>query len=117
MSRLHRLEEAGTVFDRLMADHGDTPERLDARGEIERALLDIHAIDYYQRALHLDPDYHPARIHLALVYRELPGFLQEAKRELREVLYRSPGHERAAELLREVEEQDRREREELRRRD
>jgi predicted Zn-dependent protease len=53
------------------------------------------------RALTLDPDYSPARIHRAEVYRQLYGFGPEAIRELREVLARDPTNARARVLLEE----------------
>jgi len=99
LSRLKLLDAARRVFSRLIEVHGKTPERLDALGEVYRAEQDGRAIDLFLEALDLDPDYHPARIHLALIYMELPGFRVEGIRQLGEVLLRDPGHSRARELL------------------
>lgn len=100
LAALQRYDLAAQVLDRLLDQHGrDNPEWLDARGEIARAQASITCLDYYDEALRLDPDYHRARIHTAEVLLEMPSLVGEARRQLKEVLARDPGNERAAQLL------------------
>jgi tetratricopeptide (TPR) repeat protein len=101
LARQARLREAAAIYDDLIARHGATPERLDARGEVERASLgDVSLmLDCYQRALALDPDYLPARLHLAKLMRELPNLEIEAERQLLDLLHRDPSHGEARALL------------------
>lgn len=87
-----RYTDAASVYDDLMARHGETAERLDARAEVERARVgntDL-IIDLYQRALFHDPNYHKARLHLATFFKLFPALEIEGRKQLREVLYRDP---------------------------
>lgn len=98
-SRVPRLADAEETFRRLIEIHGETPRRLDAYGEVLRARLDGRAVEQFDRALQLDPDHHPARIHLAEVLRLHTGYQGMARQQLKEVLARDPSNARAAALL------------------
>lgn len=100
--QLLRLEESAEVLDRLILIHGETPRFLDARGEIDRARFSSSAMEYYSRALELDPNYHRARIHRALIMMVTPGWEREAENEFQEVLARDPGNADAVRYLAEA---------------
>ena len=99
LTHLGYLDPAKRVFLRLIQEHGETARRLDALGEVYRAGHDGQALDLYDQALKIDPDYHDARIHRALIYLQLPRFESLGRRELREVLLRDPGNEKARKVL------------------
>ncbi|MFH0945173.1 MAG: tetratricopeptide repeat protein [Planctomycetota bacterium] len=102
LARQRQLDPARRVFLRLIQDHGRTARRLDALGEVYRAGHDAKALEMYAQALDIDPDYHDARIHRALLYLQLPGFESLGRAELREVLHRDPGNEKARKVLSEA---------------
>ncbi|MFG0317959.1 MAG: hypothetical protein ACF8XB_11845, partial [Planctomycetota bacterium JB042] len=99
LSQVPRLAEAEEVFRRLIEIHGETARRLDAYGEVLRARRDGRALTQYDRALAIDPDHHPARIHLAEMLRAQEGYEGLARQQLKEVLARDPSNRRARELL------------------
>ncbi len=99
LSRRLDLGAAAAVFERLIADFGETPRWLDALGETRRARLEGRAMDHYLRALEIDPDYHDARVHLAEMLFQIPGLEGEGRRQAKEVLARDPGNEKARRLL------------------
>ncbi len=99
---LRKLAEALATFERALERYGESPELHDLIGNVAHLRLDgATALDQYQRALELDPDYHLARIHIAEVLHYVPGMEPEATRQLREVLARDPHQAQARELLEE----------------
>ncbi len=99
---LRRLDEARGVYERIVRDHGESPRWLDGLGLCAHLRLDAAtALDLYQRALEIDPNYHLARIHMAEIFHLTPGMEREGLKQLREVLAREPDHPQARALLEE----------------
>lgn len=91
---------AAARFEELVRQHPPRAEWFDAWGELERARGDSRAaIEHFTRALELDADHHPARLHRALLLAEFPALRAQALSDLREILARDPNHVRAREAL------------------
>jgi tetratricopeptide (TPR) repeat protein len=97
--RGNRPTEAETVFARLLAAHGATPELSVLMGQAYAHQGDYEgAIQSLQRALQLKSDIGEANATLGLIYLK-QGKLQEARAALRAELEAHPGNTNAAQTL------------------
>lgn len=98
--RLRRASEAERWFERWRDTVGPSARLLDGLAETLRLRHDGRCVDVWREAIALDPNYVPARVHLARVLADIPSMRAEARRQLREALARRPDDEEARALLR-----------------
>ena len=97
--RSGRVKDAEPVFQRLIAQHGDTAELHVLVGQAHAQQGDYPgAIQSFERALALKPDVADANAALGLIYLE-QGKLEEAERALRRELAARPGDSGAQHTL------------------
>ncbi|MBK6939958.1 MAG: hypothetical protein IPH13_07100 [Planctomycetes bacterium] len=94
------LNAAAARFEELSRHEPPRAEWFDAWGELERARGDSRAaIAQFTRALEIDADHHPARLHRASILADYPALRAQALADLREILVRDPTYVRAREAL------------------